>query len=127
MNGRTAQTPPPRQTVERVLTAALSGLGWGKPYNSVYQGKASRYIVINHTDTPELCGDDLPEVIVARVQVHLYAPLAENILPMERAVKRALFAAGTTWPTREDASDGESRHIVMECEMAVEAELDGND
>ena len=123
---RSTPTPPPRQTVERLLRGALAGIGWDMA-NSVYRGKADRYIVINHSDSGADHGDDDPGVSVARVQVHLYAPLAYNILAVERAAKRAVRALGATWPDREDASDGDMQHIVLEFELAVEVETDGTD
>jgi len=126
MSGNSTVTPP-RQTVERVLRAALAGIGWDIA-NSVYRGSSDRYLVINHSDSGEAHGDDDPGVSLARVQVHLYAPLDFNILATERAAKRAVYALGTTtWPAREDASDGDMQHIVLEFEMAVEVETDGSD
>lgn len=44
----------------------------------------------------------------------------ENYGPIEkrRAIKKALAAAGTTWPSYTNASDKEGQHHVFECQLA---------
>ena len=113
-------------TIERRLRQALAGIGWDM-CNTVYRGTSDRYIVLQHSDAPEWHGDDAPIAEKTLVSVHLFAPVEFNILATERAAKRALYAAGFTWPSREDASDGDGLHIVLECEDMVGVEPDGAD
>lgn len=112
-------------TIEKRLRQALAPIGWDM-CNTVYRGDSDYYIVMQHSDVPDFHGDDAPVAERVLVSVHLYAPLAFNILPIEGQAKRALFAAGFTWPSREDASDGDGAHIVLECEDMPEVDPDGD-
>lgn len=113
-------------SIEKRLRQALEPIGWDVA-NAVYRGESDRYIVLQHSDIPDFFGDDAPLDERVLVSAHLYAPVAFNILATERAAKRALHAAGFTWPSREDASDGDSLHIVLECEDMVGVNPDGDD
>lgn len=65
-------------------------------------------------------GDDVPGCERCLVTVHFFAPLGENCIQRVRQTKRALFAAGFTWPQAVDATDQDGQHIVFECE-AIDA------
>jgi len=108
-------------TLEKRVRTALAGIGWDI-CNTVYRGNSDRYIVFQHSDTAEWHGDDAPIAARALCTVHLFAPVEFNVLATELAAKRALFAAGFTWADREDASDGDSTHIVLEFEDMVPVE-----
>lgn len=103
------------ESIEKRLTDALTPLGWEIAV-TVYRGSADRYIVIRHSDHPASHGDDRPGALRVLVYADIYCPLDFNPVATVNAVKRALFAAGCTYPTTEDASDDDCRHIVLECE-----------
>lgn len=72
-------------------------------------------------------GDDMPGHERWLVHVHFFAPLGENWNKRVRETKRALSAAGFTWPEFTDATDQDGQHFVFECETvgAVQDEEDG--
>ena len=41
-----------------------------------------------------------------------------DTIEKRRAIKKALAAAGTTWPSYTNASDKEGQHHVFECQLA---------
>ena len=102
-------------SIEKRLTDALTPIGWDLAV-TVYAGKSDRYIVIRHSDHPVSHGDDRPGALRVLVYVDLYCPLDYNPTETVYAVRRALFNAGMTYPTTEDASDDDYRHIAFECE-----------
>lgn len=102
-------------TVDERLTKALAHLGLDID-NAVGFSKSKRYLTFNYSTLPEVFADDAPHYERYMVQVHLFMPLGENISKLKRQVKQALFDADFTWPTTEDASDEDGRHIVFECE-----------
>ena len=109
-------------SIEKRLTDALAPIGW-PIFNGVYQGKAKSYIVLRHSDLPALPGDDRPGALRILVYVDIYCPLSGNPTATVNAVRRALYNAGMTYPTTEDASDADTRHIVVECEAIGSPEL----
>lgn len=110
------------ESIEKRLTDALGPLGWDIA-NAVYKGDADRYLVLRHSDHPASHGDDRPGALRILVYVDIYCPLDFNPVAAVNAVRRALFAAGCTYPTTEDASDDDTRHIVLECEAIGCTEL----
>lgn len=69
-------------------------------------------------------GDDEPGCERCLVHVHLFAPLDQNCFRQVRKTKKALFAAGFTWPEVTDATDQAGQHFVFECETAQPIEED---
>ena len=59
------------------------------------------------------------------MSVHFFAPLDGNYARRQRQTKQALHRAGFTWPRCVDASDQEGQHLVFECEIVEEVEVDG--
>ena len=112
-------------TVDERLIAALRPLGYDVA-NAVSFSHSDRYYAFNYFVMPTDYADDEPEHERYLVQVHLFAPLAENITQRKRDTRKALHAAGFTWASIEDASDEDGRHIVFECEIA-EGVDDGDD
>ena len=111
-------------SVDKQIRDAL--LPFGVPVeNSVYQGTAKSYFVFSYSTLGTDFGDDEPEHERFLVQVSYYAPLSENVTGRIRAAKRALFNAGFTWPTTENADDDLWRHRVLECEIAEGADVHG--
>ena len=109
-------------SIEKRLTDALTPIGWDLAV-TVYKGSADRYLVIRHGDHPISHGDDRPGALRILVYVDIYCPLDFNPVATVNAVRRALFNAGMTYPTTEDASDDDCRHIVVECEAIGSPEL----
>lgn len=85
--------------------------------NGVSTSREDKYFVFNYSTVPNVFADDSPWFENYLVQVHLFAPLNENISELKVQVKRALLDAGFTWPSTTDASDENSRHIVFECNI----------
>lgn len=105
------------KSVDEKLRNAL--LSFGDPVeNAVYLGKEKRYYVFNYSTLGADFGDDSPGHERYLVQVHLFAPLWENVTKRVRDTKRVLYKAGFTWPDTENVSDETGRHIVFECETA---------
>lgn len=111
-------------SVDELLRKTL--LSFGDPVeNGVYHGTAKRYYTFNYSTVGDDFADDAPGHERALVQVHLFAPLAENVTARVKATKKALFAAGFTWPETFNASDENGRHIVFECEIAEGVDTGG--
>lgn len=92
----------------------------------VYGGAAEEYCVYNYTEIPDSFGDNNPEAIRYSVQVHWLFPWRPGIsadpavVEKKQKLRRALAAAGMTWPTITPAGDREWEHLVFECEYAGE-------
>ncbi|MBD5356515.1 MAG: hypothetical protein HDR88_06115 [Bacteroides sp.] len=69
-------------------------------------------------------GDNEPGCERCLVHIHLFAPLNQDCFRQIRDTKRALFAAGFTWPQVTDATDQDGQHFVFECETAQPIEDD---
>lgn len=104
-------------SVDAMIKAALSVFG-DPVANTGYYGDAERYYVFNYTTTGADFADDEPEHERYLVQVHLFAPLDENIVQRKKQTKKVLQDAGFTWPETHNASEGDGQHIVFECEIA---------
>lgn len=85
-----------------------------------YGGDATEYCTYNYTETPDLFGDDEPEVIRCQVQVHWMFPWSPNasemadVLSKKKKLRRALASVFEVWPTVTPAGDGEWEHFVFE-------------
>lgn len=104
-------------SVDAKIKAALDAFG-DPVENALYQGKSERYYVFNYSTLGAGYADDEPTHERYLIQVHLFAPLSENITQRVRETKKALNDAGFTWPSTQNASDEEARHVVFECETA---------
>lgn len=87
------------------------------------QGEASAtYCTFNYTEIPDSFGDDAPEDIRYLIQLHFHAPLdaasgaSNNTMAVRKALRQAVFAAGFTYPTVQNASDDSGQHYVLEFE-----------
>lgn len=103
-------------SINSTLKAALEPVAPAEA--DVYEGKARVYITFGYSSVPADFGDDEPSHERFLVHAHLFAPVGENTLSKRRAIKKALAAAGTTWPSYENASDKNGQHHVFECEIA---------
>lgn len=88
--------------------------------SSVYTGKAEKYLTFNYSTIPISFGDDEPERERYLIQVHLFAPLDDNINSLVRQIKTALFEADCLYPETINADDANNRHIVFETEAVDE-------
>lgn len=81
---------------------------------------AEVYCTFNYNAIPDNFGDDEPEHERVLIQVHLYAPLGFDTVKRRMKIKKALAAAGMTWPAYTNASDKDGQHHVFECETVRE-------
>ena len=87
-----------------------------------YTGDALEYCTYNFDELPVAHGDNQPHAIRYLVQLHWYLPLGRRPLTTKRALRRAILAAGFTYPSVENASDELGQHFVFEFE-AVDGEV----
>jgi len=85
----------------------------------VYSGTADEYITFNYFTTGYNFADNAPQHERYNVQVHYFCPLTKNSLAIRKQIKQFLFAAGFTWPSVTDATDGDGQHWVFECEYLM--------
>ena len=85
-----------------------------------YEDTAATYITFGYVSSPADFGDDEPDHEIFSISVHLFAPTGEDTIAKRRAIKKALAAAGTTWPIYTNASDKDGQHHVFECQLARE-------
>lgn len=96
----------------------------------IYDGIEDTYITINIDTQPGNFADDAPWSDRHLVQVHLFAPYTRNTMALRKQMRRALFAAGCTYPDVIDASesvrssDGTEQHVILECEIATGVDED---
>lgn len=108
-------------TVDARIKAALEPFG-DPVENVVYQSTEKQYYTFNYSTLGADYGDDAPGHERYLIQVHYFAPLNVNITQRVKETKRALAAAGFTYPETVNATDEDGRHIVFECETAGAAE-----
>lgn len=115
-------------TVEEKIVAALVPFGDPVEKSLLYaaaQDLPERYYTFSCSSFGADFGDDEPGHERWLVSVHLFAPLHGNLSRRVRETKKALFRAGSTWPSCVDAGDQEGQHFVFECEFLEEVEPDG--
>lgn len=105
-------------SVNSLLKAALEPVA---PVEAdTYEDTTATYITFGYDSIPADHGDDEAGHEIFLISVHLFAPTGENTLAKRRAIKKALAAAGTTWPEYTNASDKDGQHHVFECQLARE-------
>ena len=77
---------------------------------------ATEYCTFNCSEIPDCFGDDGPGAMRYLCQLHYYAPDGTNSLLTRKLLRRALHGAGFTYPSVENASDGEGQHFVFSFE-----------
>ena len=115
-------------SVERKIKDAL--LPFGDPVEKSFLYAAAenlppQYFTFSASSRGDSFADDEPGCEVWQVNVHFFAPLYGDFSRRRQEVKRALHRAGFTWPRCIDAGDQEGQHLVFECEIAEEVDLDG--
>jgi len=115
-------------SVEERIVAALAPFGDPVEKSLLYaaaQDLPPRYYTFSCSSFGDDFGDDEPGCERWLVSVHFFAPLRGNTARRVAQTKKALFRAGFTWPSATDAGDQDGQHIVFECEIMEEVELDG--
>ena len=112
-------------SVDAKIVAALEPFGCDVD-NSVSFAKDKTYFTFNYSVIPTDFADDAPQHERYLVQVHYHCPLNVNITAIKTAIRRALYAAGFTWPSITDASDENGRHTVFECDIADGVDVYGD-
>lgn len=115
-------------SVESKIVAALAPFGDPVEKSLLYAAAKDlppQYYTFSCSSAGADFGDDEPGCELWQVNVHFFAPLRGNISRRVKATKKALFQAGFTWPHAVGASDQEGQHIVFECEIAEEVDLNG--
>ena len=82
-----------------------------------YEDTAATYITFGYVSPPR---SGLSDHEIFSISVHLFAPTGEDTIDKRRAIKKALAAAGTTWPAYSNASDKDGQHHVFECQLVRE-------
>lgn len=85
------------------------------------------YFTFNYADDRASdFGDNEPLQVVAYMQIHYFCPVKKDYLKLKKEVRNALMDAGFTYPVVTDAtvSGDEERHLVFECSIENEYELE---
>ena len=77
---------------------------------------ADKYCIFNYTEMPDDFGDDAPGAMRYLCQLHYYAPLGVNTISTRKELRRALHGAGFTYPSVDNATDGDAQHFIFEFE-----------
>lgn len=105
-------------TMDDKIRQAL--LPFGDPVeNAVNHQRKRRYYVFNYTTLGADFADDEPNHERYLIQVHLFAPLSEDLTERILQTKKALRDADFGWPSTVNASDETVRHIVFEVEAVM--------
>ena len=90
----------------------------------VYTGTKTLYIVFNYADDRcVLYANNEPQIDVAYMQIHLFAPMNPTIL--RKKIRAALFKGGFTYPqvTPLYEKDTKTYHTIFECSITGAPEL----
>lgn len=79
-----------------------------------YGGGADRYFVVMVDTTPVSFLDNAPKKERYNIMVHYVAPKSDDISSNVDAIKRALKAAGFTWPSVISAGDSTKWREILE-------------
>lgn len=85
--------------------------------------KPDRYYTMRISTAGADNADNAPQHERCYVLVHFVCPLSWDAMDRVEQTKRALFAAGTTWPSCEDGSDDDAQGFIFECELAQGVDL----
>lgn len=84
------------------------------------EATAEEYCTYNFDSIPMGFGDNAPRSTRDLVQVHWYLPKGRRPHEKRLALCRALYKAGFTYPSVQNASDSTGQHWVFECETLGE-------
>ena len=92
-----------------------------------FGGGKEEYITFNYvTDSGEVYADNELTEDVVSLQIHYFLPSDRNYLENKRKIRKALMEAGCTYPdvTIIMEPDNKTRHLIFECEIENEYELE---
>ncbi len=89
----------------------------------VYTGDEFVYITFNYSEIPTFAANDLPMSVIANTQIHLFAPINQNIFDMRKEIKKRLANSDFTYPTVENATNEDNQHYVFECQYAIGVDI----
>lgn len=111
-------------TVNEKIIEALSSVG--VPVTPDFNGGGKQeYITFNFADDRAVeFGDDAPLFDVAYMQIHYFLPSEKNYRETKKRIRKLLFDAGFTFPDVTEVTEGKKRHLVFECEIENEYEME---
>ena len=89
-----------------------------------YGGGEKEYITFNFAGDEAEFADDEPISLTTSVQIHYFLPAKKNYLPIKKKIRKLLFISGFTYPAVTVIVEDETRHIVFECEIEDDDELE---
>ena len=102
---------------------------FGKPVKpDHYEGKEKEYFIFNFVDdVADEFGDDEPLRVISYLQIHYFLPMDKDYLEMKKKIRKALFKNGFTYPSVTIMAEPEKKihHLIFECEIENDDELDG--
>ena len=112
--------------VNSLIESTLQPLGYPVAFGK-YEGNTSPYIVFNYADDRAVSyADDTPQLDVASVQVHLFAPKTFNHMTVKRNIRARLHAVGFSYPAVSTFYEDDTNlfHLVFECEIFTNSETE---
>ena len=82
----------------------------------IYNGQENIFVTFNVNTVPIYHGDNHPRFIKSLIQIHLFAPLRQDVIALRDNIVTLLFKADFTWPTETNNTDDTGQHYVYECE-----------
>lgn len=102
---------------ERIIKA-LNPLGLSVTPDTHRPEQGDLYITFGYNVNGANYGDDVPQVEVYAVMVHLWAARGENVLHIRRMIRYLMAQAGFTWPDEVDGGDEDGQHYIYECQIS---------
>lgn len=96
---------------ERIVQAVSPVVSEVSP--NEYTGDSLEYAVYTYTELPALHAESTPGAIRYLIQVSYYLPNGVNPHDKKLSLRRGIFSSGFTYPSVENASDGEGQHYVF--------------
>lgn len=114
-------------TVNEIIINAL--LPFGLPVTPDFFGDgADEYFTFNYADDRATnFGDNTPIHVVAYMQIHYFLPRDKDYISMKKRVRMALLESGFTYPEVTEVTEDNIRHLIFECEIENEDELNADD
>lgn len=113
-------------TVNQIIIEALEP--FDIPITPDFYGDGNEeYITFNYADDrAKLYSDDAPVSDIAYMQIHYFLPAKKNYLENKKKIRRTLHENGFTYPevTELIEPDNKIRHIIFECEIENEYEME---
>lgn len=111
-------------TVNEMIINAMSP--FGMPVTPDFDGgNEQEYITFNYVDDTGACfADDAPTCAIAYMQIHYFLPAEKDYLQTKKRMRQALYEAGFSYPEVTVIIEGKTRHIIFECEIENEYEME---